>query len=301
MTKGVSGASNSRPGPVVEGLVLAALLGLGLQAALAAASAVYQAEHGMVFYVPVGLVTGFAKGPWGADLLGTWIALAAASSGAFAAGIRGAWRTAAIFSVSASAYLIAVAIRSAVAVSAERQLTIGLGQPDSFPGRYMAFTATPGFLAIGALAACLAIFTAIWSRRQTTLPRSWWWLAPAAVLAAVLSLVGDGNAAQDSSSGVSISYPPQGGIMTAFQILVAAAMVLGLIWSFRRPQVGWAVGVLAIPFVIHQISDLTIGNFYYGYLYQPGWETALPLILAVTGIVALIAVATLSAHRLHAS
>lgn len=283
-------------GPIVEGLVLAAVMGLGLQAALSVASAVYQSEHGLVFYLPVGLATGVpTNSPWGADLLGTWIALAAASSTAFVAAIKGAWRVAAMLSVGASAYLIVVATHSAMSVSAERVATIG-SQP---PGRYMAFTATPGFLAVGALAACLAAVTAIWFRQRVDPGSSWWWLAPAAVLAATFSLVGDGNAAQDFSSGVSMSYPPQGGIMTAFQVLVVAAMVIGVIWSYRRPQVGWAVGVVAIPFVVHQVSDLTIGNFYYGSLYQPGWETALPLILGAAGIVVLITFATFRSHQIR--
>ena len=95
------------------------------------------------------------------------------------------------------------------------------------------------------------------------------------------------------------AYPPQGGIMTVLQVLVVAAMASGLVWSRLDPRVGWAVAMLAVPFVIHQISDLTLGSSYYGNLYQPGWETALPLILASTGIAALVTSAILTTRRLR--
>jgi hypothetical protein len=74
--------------------------------------------------------------------------------------------------------------------------------------------------------------------------------------------------------------------------LFVGAVIVALAWSRVDPRPGWAVAVLAAPWIVHQISDLTLGSFYYGYLYQPGWETALPLILAAAGVVTLVASAT---------
>ena len=187
---------------------------------------------------------------------------------------------------------------AAASVPAVHVINAGVGSaPAPSPSRYMDFTATPGLLSIGAVAACLAVFTAIRARRRPARRRSPWWLATGAGLAVAFSVVGDGNAAQGPASNLTTAYPPQGGIMTLLQILVAVSMVTALIWTVIDPRVGWAIAVLCVPFVIHQISDLTLGDFYYGYLYQPGWETALPLILALTGITALAASATMSVRK----
>jgi hypothetical protein len=130
-------------------------------------------------------------------------------------------------------------------------------------------------------------------------PRTAWWLVAASVLAAVCSVVGDGSGAQGPASNPFTDYPPQGGIITVLQCLLVAALIIGLAWSFLDPRVGWAVATLTIPFIVYQISDLTIGNFYYGYLDQPGWETALPLIAAATGMIALGASAIHTTTRLR--
>lgn len=88
--------------------------------------------------------------------------------------------------------------------------------------------------------------------------------------------------------------------MTALQVLVAGAVIVVLVWSFFDPRVGWAIAVLCVPFVVHQITDLSaIRSFYDGYLYQPGWLTALPLILAGSGIAALAASPTFTSRRLR--
>jgi hypothetical protein len=87
--------------------------------------------------------------------------------------------------------------------------------------------------------------------------------------------------------------------MTALQVLFVLAVVVALFWSQLDPRPGWAVSVLAAPWIIHQISDLTLGSFYYGYLYQPGCETALPLILASAAILGLTVCAANTTVRLR--
>ena len=281
-----AGAVTTLRRSVIEGVGLAAVIGLGLQAALAIASALYQAEHGVVFYVPAGAPFGLGVDPWGVQYLTTWVALALASSVAFVAGIQGQWKVAAGLSVGANAYLVTVSIHAALSIPAIRT-------------QHMTFTATPALLSIGSVVACLAVVTAVHRRQQAHLPRSLWWLAVPAILAVAFSLAGDGNAAQGSGTDLSTAYPPQGGIMTAFQILFASAVVIAATWSLLDPRAGWAIAVLSVPFVIHQISDLTLGRFYYGHLYQPTWETALPLILATASIAAATISATLTTRRLR--
>jgi len=290
-----AGAARSVGASASQSIALAALIGLGVQAALAIASMVYFAEHGLVFFLPTDTNPGFDTwgtwGAWGALRLGTWVALAVVSSAAFTAAARGAWRIAAGFGLAASVYLIGVAVWLAASVPPA---------PDGV--RYEEFIATPGFLAIGAIAATCATITAYRSRRQSRSPRTWWWLAPSAALAILLSLVGDGNAVNGTylnNQSVSASYPPQGGIMTVFQVLFACAVIIAVLWSRLDPRAGWAIAVLSIPFIAYQVSDLTIGNFYYGHLYQPGWETALPLILACTSLALLVATSVRTNLRLH--
>jgi hypothetical protein len=163
----------------------------------------------------------------------------------------------------------------------------------------MGFTATPGLLARGAVAAVLAVVAAARSAPRLVRPRSFWWLASGAGLALLFGLIGDGDAAQGSASHLTTSYPRQGGIMTAREAVFALAVVIAVLWSRLDPRVGWAIAVLAIPFIAHQLSDLTIGNFYYGALYQPWWKTTLPLMLAVTGVIALITSAIPTTRRLR--
>lgn len=77
------------------------------------------------------------------------------------------------------------------------------------------------------------------------------------------------------------------------------AVVVALLWSQLDPRRGWAIAVLATRWIIHQVSDLTIGSFYYGYLYQPGWESALPLILAGAAVLGLTFCAANTTVRLR--
>jgi hypothetical protein len=261
------------------GLALAAVIGLALQAAVAIASVVFRFEHGIVFNLPAP----FSPHALGARGPAAWVVLAVASTVAFAAAVRGAWRLAAVVSVAASGYLLAA---TAVVVASPRH------------GGDAVFSATPGFLALSALASVLAVVTAMRSRRHLAAPRSVCWLGAGAGLALLFSLAGDGNAAQGSSH-LTMVYPPQGGILTALQVVFGAAVVIAVVWSRLDPRAGWAIAVLAIPFIAYQISDLTIASFYYNDVYQPWWETALPLILAITAVAALIASAILTTRRLR--
>ena len=294
------GAAESVRRSASQAVPLAAVIGLGVQAALAVASAVYQGEHGVVFYVPV-TPPSVPFPPLGSQILAVWIVLAALSTLAFAAAVRAAWRTAALLSVAVSVYLISVVSVSAASVLPWHAISAAGTPVSHIPGmsRYMAFASTPGLLAVGAVAAGLAVAAAWQVRSGPAVKRSFWWLAAAAVAAGVFALVGDGNAAQGGPSHLSTAYPPQGGIMTVLQVLVVAAMATALIWSVVDPRVGWAAVVVCVPFVVYQVSDLTLGSFYYGYLYQPGWVTALPLILALAGIAAIAGSATLTTRRLE--
>jgi hypothetical protein len=301
-----SGAA-SIGGSLREGLVLSAIIALGLQAALAVASAVYFAQHGLVFYLPTDMAVFLHLSAWGAQSLSVWVLLSVVWVVAFAAAVRGLWKMAAVLSVAASAYLISVAAWLAASVPPVHAVLSQAGSTNSVvpggeptPSRYMQFVSTPGFLSIGVVSVVLTVFVAVRTRRQPRCSRTWWWLATAGLLTVLFSVVGDGDAVQGGSgSNVSTSYPRQGGIMTALQVLFVVAVIVTLLWSRVDPRPGWAVAVLAVPWIVHQISDITLGNFYYGYLYQPGWETALPLILAGAAVIALVASATSTTIRLR--
>ena len=86
--------------------------------------------------------------------------------------------------------------------------------------------------------------------------------------------------------------------MTAFQYLWGVAIVIGIAWTAFDPRAGWATTLLTLPFVAYQISSLTIGKLYYDELYQPWWQTDLPLIAAGLAIITLTATATRTARRL---
>jgi hypothetical protein len=130
-------------------------------------------------------------------------------------------------------------------------------------------------------------------------PRTWWWLAAGAILAALFALAGDGSGAAGTVKDLSYSIPPQGGILTAFQCLWGAAVIIGLLWTLVDPSTGWAVAVLTIPFVVYQVSTITIGASYYGELGQPWWQTNIPLLAGGTAIVLLCLLATITDRKLR--
>ena len=180
----------------VEGFGLAAVIGLGVQAALAIGSAglpgrarscVLRAGRGAV-RAQVSTLGASSTSPPGSPW--PWPVQSPSwprygGSGKLAAGV----------SVGVSGYLVAVTIHAAVSVPAMHI-------------RHMTFTATPGLLSIWLVSAGLAVVTAVRCRHQAHPSRTLWWLAVPAILAVTFSLVGDGNAAQGSGSNLSTAYPP---------------------------------------------------------------------------------------------
>jgi hypothetical protein len=290
---------------VAGGFTLAAVVGLGLQAALAVATAVWFWQYRVVFYLflpqpasspSFGADSSYTVGRWiGADSSVTWIVLAVVCAAAFVLAVRGRVRVAAMLSTAATAYTVAVA---AIAIHASNT-------------DYMAFAATPGLVAVGAVASVMAVIVA--GRRHSNRrgsPRTWWWLAAAAGLAAVFVAVGDGSGAQFVTvrSGLaahrtirelSMSYPPQGGVLTALQYLWGGGVLAGLVWSRLDPRIGWATAVLSLPFLAYQLGALTFGASYYDHLYQPWWQTGLALMAAGAAIAALTANAAIASRSLR--
>jgi hypothetical protein len=241
--------------------------------------------------------------------------------------VRGRYRLAAAFSGAATGYTLLVAaimiraaqrmrigtIEIAAPVPGPRSATAG-GYPSvatgtplhSIPGgefsfRYMNFVATPALLAIFVIATTATVFCALRRdvRTARSAQRTWWWLVAAGIVALLFVVVGDGSGASGTFANLSYSLPPQGGIMTAFQCLWVGGVLVGLAWSRLDPRVGWAITLLSLPFLAYQISALTIGRFYYGELYQPWWQTNLPLIAVTIAMVALTASAANVSRKLR--
>jgi hypothetical protein len=301
-----AGATRGVRGPLSGGIEVAAVAGLGLQAAFAAACATYMVEHGVVFF----LTLDDRAASVGATHAGTWIVVAILAAAAFVAAVRGQLRLAAVASVIATGYSLLVAGVVLHAVKAQhlgiingrRAVPIGpngfptmggfiVNSPrfpaDSLAVRYGDYVATPGLLVIAILATGLTIFVAARRRQKPAPSRTWWWLAAAAPLATIFALVGDGSGASGTVKNLSYAIPPQGGILTAFQYLWGAAVFIGLLWALIDPRAGWVVALLSVPFVVYQLSTITIGAGYYGELGQPWWQTNLPLIAGGTAILLL--------------
>jgi hypothetical protein len=309
---------------------IAAVTGIALQAAVAVASAVFFLQHGVLFYLNGPNSRGSVVG---AQHPAVWVAAAVVAVAALVAALRGRRGLAAMGSAAVTGYSLVVAgvmVHAEHAVqlagSAAGSLTpvqataggtavpaagIGLSSGPSsitsmpfaggaFSFRYQDFVSTPALLAIGVVASAAALVVV--RRRPSSVVsdrRTWVWLGGTASLAALLALVGDGSGASGSWPNISYSIPPQGGVMTAFQCLWAVGIIAGLLWGRFDPRVGWATAALSIPFIAYQISALTIGASYYGELYQPWWRTDLPLLAAVTAVVALTATSVHTSRRLQ--
>ncbi len=329
-----AGGGGSLRASVGGGIAASAVAAIGLQAAVAAASAVFFLEHGVVFWLNG---PGDRAAVVGAQHPVVWVVVALVCAAGLLAAARGRAAVAAACSIAGAAYPLVVAAVMVHAVSASRlasALTVGgsapagptggtvtvpgpVGSapglspsaaarptgpgvavrpvgPGHFPGgsfsfRYQNFVSTPAFLAIGVVAAAAAVAVA-WRHRRTpplSATATSAWLAGVAGLAVVLAAVGDGSGATGSWPNLGYGVPPQGGVMTAFQYLWGIAVVVGIVWAFLDPRVGWATAFVSLPFVVYQISSLTVGSSYYGELYQPWWQTDLPLIAAALAIGAL--------------
>ena len=289
-----AGADQGIRRSAVSGLDLAAVAGLGLQAALATASAVFFLEHRVIFYLYLqhtdypglaGYLSPDTVGHWiGADFPATWIALAAIWVVALAAAVRGHLRGAAVLSVLATAYplaVLAVSLHAQSAISARISCyfsgphlshSSGLkvtsvmdvkSSPCSpaqiralvFNTRYGQFVSTAAILAIAVVVTAVVIVTAC--RHRQGARRSWWWLATAGGLALIFVAVGDGHQLGSgylTSGGAMPWSPSQAGVMTALGYLWVAGVVISLLWSWFDPRIGWAAAVLSVPFLVYQLT-----------------------------------------------
>jgi hypothetical protein len=87
--------------------------------------------------------------------------------------------------------------------------------------------------------------------------------------------------------------------MTALQYVWGGGVIIGLIWSRFDPRAAWTTATLTLPFLAYQISSFTLGHFYYGESYGPGWKPALPMVAACTAIVLLVAMGSSTQRRLR--
>ena len=299
-----SGAGKGLRANLASGIDVAAITGLGLQAALSVATAAYFAEHGVVFYL-LGNGADMRSADLGGQYLATWAALALLCCGAFVASVRGRRRAAAGLVLVPTVYVLILAVTLFVADHGVRTCMTSASHPTCtgvLPMyRYSNLVATPALVGVGVLAACCALLSARHGRnaRAPLKRQSWWWVAAAGALALVFVLVGDGTGATGVFPSLTWSQPPQYGVMDAFACLWAGAVVIGVPWSLFDPRTGWTVAVLSLPCVTYQVSAITIGRFYFGEQFQPWWRTDLPLMATCAAIVVLVAGATTTGRRLR--
>lgn len=204
---------------------------------------------------------------------------------ALAAAVRGHLRGAAVLSVLATAYplaVLAVSLHAQSAISARiscyfsgphlshssiQNVTGAAGVKGSpcssaevralvFNTRYGQFVSTPAILAIAVVVTAVVIVAA-GRHRQGARRRSWWWLATAGGLALIFVAVGDGHQLGSGylTSGGGMPWSPsQAGVMTALGYLWVAGVVISLLWSWFDPRIGWAAAVLSVPFLVYQLT-----------------------------------------------
>ncbi len=157
------------------------------------------------------------------------------------------WTSAAL-SIASSTYLIAVSVIAAASVPPQHFINAPAGRaaPNPWLPHYSDCNAAAGMLAIGAVAATLAVATAVRCKRHPAQQRTSWWLAVAAAL----------DAARGGPSHLPTSSPPQGGIMTVLQVLVTAVIAMAMVGGILDPRVGWAPGVTQTSVDAHRARSL---------------------------------------------
>ena len=174
---------------VTGGVVMSATAAIGGQAAVAAASAVFFVEHGVVFYLNSG---GDRASVVGGQHPAIWIGVAVVGAAALVASVLGRRWMAAACSLAGAAYPLVVAgvLVHAAQRGTLRMLSVAVASPatpgatgvapadrgpsaglpgGAFSFRYQNFVSTPAFLAIGVIAAIAAVAAA---QHRPPTPRS---------------------------------------------------------------------------------------------------------------------------------
>lgn len=246
---------------ITEGLRLAAIVGLCLQAAFSVAMVAHNAHDGRIFYL---VNTGWSTAAHG-RLAALWVA-------AFVLVVAGRPRLAIIPSVVASAGAVILLVVNFHGGSLEGS---GLSQ--------VLLAVQMTLLGLVPTASLVVSST---RRSGTTGRHSLLWLVAFVGLAAVLSRLSTG--VQATAGGHLVRFPPVGGLVSfLFWTWLAALLVTGVAGRFD-PRLGVAVIAVSVPLLVYQVGIvISFGR-------NPTWPAMLVIpALAVTALVAVSSAASL--------
>ncbi len=239
---------------LIEGMRMAALVGLLVQSAFSMAMVTHYARDGLLFYLTNNAWSRAAHGVVAA----TWLA-------GFVLVVAGRLRLALVPAVLASASGVVLLVSNLAGG------TLAVGPPyDILIGVEMTLLGVVPTLAL-----------ALASMRSARTPtRSMLWLVALALLTAVFSTLHTGVVAS-SGGGRQLLFPPSGSLMSFFFWLWVSALIGAALVSAFDPRVGIAILVVSLPLVFYQFGFLV------------AVETALSWkvvhVLPVVGIAALVA------------
>jgi hypothetical protein len=324
-----AGAGRGVRGSMVGGVEVGAVVGLGVQAALAVAAAVYFVQHraifaydrrfpihdARVFWRPLGSgradVRTFSSSNssvwhWmAADFTTAWLLLAAGSVLAFVLALRGRFLPAGILGALITTFMVGVigvsvhpaGISSGGPSCRFNAIPVSPGPVCSriethaalFDARRGDYMHTPAVLAI-VVAATIAAVVAALKNRHFKPVRSRGWLVAPVLLASAFIYVIDGR----YFDGVVLEPLQGGGVAVGLEYLWVAGALISLAWSWLDPRFGWAAVLLSAPFLVYQFTPRvhTFGPNHPSHVH-------LALIAAAVAIVVLSTAATLGTQRLR--
>jgi hypothetical protein len=247
---------------VIDGLRLAALVGLCVQAAFAVAMVTHRAHDGQLFYA--------TSNAWSTGALN---ALAAAWVVAFVLVVAGWPRLAIIPAVLASTWSVILIVSNFV------------GNLDGAVAPVILLGAEITLLG---LVPTLALIVASTRRSRTSGRPSVLWLAALAGLTALFSILRTGIGTS-RNGGYQLSWPSSGGLVSFISWVCLGALLAMLLASLFDPHLGVAVIVVSIPIIVYQVGMLVTAES------RPAW----PVVIAISAFATTAAVAVSSAISLR--
>jgi len=248
---------------MIEGLRLAALAGLCVQAAFAVAMIAHRAHDGMLFYA--------TNNAWSTGALDV---LAAVWVGAFVLVVAGRPRIATIPALLATVWSVILVV-------------------SNFGGRGNLAGVGPSRILLGVeitllgLLPTVALVVSSLRRPRRAGRRSVLWLVALAALTGLFSVLGTGIGTA-GNGGRQLSWPSSGGLVSFLSWLCLAALLAMLLASLFDPRLGVAVIVVSLPVIIYQFGLLVTLES------KPAW----PVVVAIGAFATTAAVAVSSAISL---
>ncbi|MDQ1359518.1 MAG: hypothetical protein QOF20_572 [Acidimicrobiaceae bacterium] len=247
---------------VIDGLRLAALVGLCVQAAFAVAMVSHRAHDGRLFYAP--------SNAWSTGALDV---LAAAWVVAFVLVVADRSRLAIIPAVLASTWSVILVVSNFVGnLDGAVTSVILLGVEITLLG----------------VVPTLALLVASTRRSRTSGRPSVLWLAALVGLTALFSVLHTGIGTS-RNGGRQLSWPSSGGLVSFLSWVCLAALLAMLLASLFDPRFGVAVIVVALPIIVYQVGLLVTVDS------KPAW----PVVVAISAFATTAAIAVSTAISLR--